>query len=235
MPALYGRSIAECCRRTPTVLYNLKNRIPCFSETFLSASRNLSAFLTNPSLVIWQGGLWLAADAPGCIFLLNGAFMWCIVYRARFVVLLSLVAVWSSHPAFALPATRYSTTFSKMRGNATPAVVRQKEGRRRKAEVPSSTVPTFASLRVSSPEVLSFERGGYAEVRYVSVRVMNNGRAEARQLDLSLQVGEGLAFPLKGPKKLPPKGSAVYTSSARFPAVFAPQAKVVARCATCRS
>lgn len=154
--------------------------------------------------------------------------------RVLTALVFSFVLVASSKLVTAAPREKPSTTFSTLHPRSTPAGRSRSQRVSRKGDTPQPPRTTLAALRVSSPEVLTFERAGYAEVRYVSVRVLNTGKGEGRQIDLSLQVGEGLAFPLKGPKRLPPKGSAVYTSSVRFPAEFASRARVVARCATCR-
>ena len=160
--------------------------------------------------------------------------MWNLGLLFRLVGLFSALVVAGPYSVAAAPRAERLTTFSTVQGRGAKHAGRATPGKSRKAEAAFSASPTFASLRTGSPEILTFERAGYAEVRYVSVRVLNTGKGEGRQIDLSLQVGDGLAFPLKGPKRLPPKGSAVYTSSVRFPAEFVARARVVARCATCR-
>lgn len=90
------------------------------------------------------------------------------------------------------------------------------------------------TLRAGVPSYVVSGRSAQREVRYVSVLVTNIGEVVAKDIVVSLPAAAGLAFPLRGPKKLPPRASAVYVSTIRVPAGVALRNHAVSTCSTCR-
>lgn len=90
------------------------------------------------------------------------------------------------------------------------------------------------TLRAGMPSYVVSGRSAQREVRYVSVQVANVGDVVAKDIVVSLPAAAGLAFPLRGPKKLAPRASAVYVSTIRVPAGVALRTHAVTTCSTCR-
>ncbi len=90
------------------------------------------------------------------------------------------------------------------------------------------------TLRAGVPSYVVSGRSAQREVRYVSVSVSNIGEVVAKDIVVSLPAAAGLAFPLRGPKKLAPRASAVYVSTIRVPAGVALRNHAVTTCSTCR-
>jgi hypothetical protein len=90
------------------------------------------------------------------------------------------------------------------------------------------------TLRAGVPSYVVGGRSAQREVRYVSVQVANIGGVVAKDIVVSLPAAAGLAFPLRGPKKLAPRASAVYVSTIRVPAGVALRTHAVTTCSTCR-
>lgn len=64
--------------------------------------------------------------------------------------------------------------------------------------------------------------------------VSNVGVVEARDIQVVIGGGNGLAFPMRGPKRLPPRGAAVFSSTQKFPVGIGLKSHATARCSTCR-
>jgi hypothetical protein len=106
---------------------------------------------------------------------------------------------------------------------------------RRKAPPPEPVKGReVTTLRAGVPSYVVSGRSAQREVRYVSVQVTNVGDLVAKDIVVSLPAAAGLAFPLRGPKKLPPRASAVYVSTIRVPAGVALRNHAVTTCSTCR-
>jgi hypothetical protein len=90
------------------------------------------------------------------------------------------------------------------------------------------------TLRAGVPSYVVSGRSAQREVRYVSVQVANVGDVVAKDIVVSLPAAAGLTFPLRGPKKLTPRASAVYVSTIRVPAGVALRTHAVTTCSTCR-
>jgi hypothetical protein len=92
----------------------------------------------------------------------------------------------------------------------------------------------LTTLRAGVPSYVLSGKGGQREVRYVSVQVTNIGDVTAKDIVVSLPAAQGLSFPLRGPKKLAPRGSAVYLSTVRVPSGVTLRSHAVTTCSTCR-
>jgi len=92
----------------------------------------------------------------------------------------------------------------------------------------------LTTLRAGVPSYVLSGKGGQREVRYVSVQVTNIGDVAAKDIVVSLPAAQGLSFPLRGPKKLAPRGSAVYLSTVRVPSGVTLRGHAVTTCSTCR-
>ena len=90
------------------------------------------------------------------------------------------------------------------------------------------------TLRSGVPSYVLSGKSGQQEVRYVSVQVTNIGDVAAKDVAVSLPAAQGLSFPLRGPKKLAPRGSAVYVSTVRVPSGVALRNHAMMTCSTCR-
>ena len=90
------------------------------------------------------------------------------------------------------------------------------------------------TLRAGVPSYVVSGRGGQREVRYVSVQVKNIGDIAAKDIVVSLPAAQGLTFPLRGPKKLAPRASAVYVSTVRVPSGVMLRGHTVITCSSCR-
>lgn len=94
--------------------------------------------------------------------------------------------------------------------------------------------PEVTTLRAGVPSYVLSGRSGQREVRYVSVQVTNVGAVAAKEIVVSLPAVQGITFPLRGPKKLAPRASAVYVSTVRVPPGVALRGHAVTTCSTCR-
>ena len=92
----------------------------------------------------------------------------------------------------------------------------------------------LTTLRAGVPSYVLSGRSGQREVRYVSVQVRNIGDIAAKDIVVSLPAAQGLSFPLRGPKKLAPRASAVYVSTVRVPSGVTLRGHAVTTCSTCR-
>lgn len=109
------------------------------------------------------------------------------------------------------------------------------EAGKRKAPPPEIVKgPNVTTLRAGVPSYVLSGRSAQREVRYVSVQVANIGDVVAKDIVVLLPAAAGLAFPLRGPKKLAPRASAVYVSTIRVPAGVALRNHAVTTCSTCR-
>lgn len=90
------------------------------------------------------------------------------------------------------------------------------------------------TLRAGVPSYVLSGRSGQREVRYVSVQVRNIGDITAKDIVVSLPAAQGLTFPLRGPKKLAPRASAVYVSTVRVASGVTLRGHAVTTCSTCR-
>lgn len=90
------------------------------------------------------------------------------------------------------------------------------------------------TLRAAVPSYVVAGKSGQREVRYVSVQVTNIGDVTAKDIVVSLPAAQGLSFPLRGPKKLAPRASAVYVSTVRVPSGVTLRGHAVTACSTCR-
>ena len=94
--------------------------------------------------------------------------------------------------------------------------------------------PRFATLRPSRPSYLMSGRAGHREVRYLSVKVSNVGDGDAKDVQVLIEGASGLAFPLRGPKRLAPHAHGIYVSTVRVPSGVALQPHAIVTCSTCR-
>ena len=99
---------------------------------------------------------------------------------------------------------------------------------------PSVPVREVTTLRAGVPSYVLSGRSGQREVRYVSVQVRNIGDIAAKDIVVSLPAAQGLSFPLRGPKKLGPRASAVYVSTVRVPSGVTLRGYAVIMCSSCR-
>ena len=106
---------------------------------------------------------------------------------------------------------------------------------KKKAPVePPIRAPQVTTLRAGVPSYVLSGRSGQREVRYVSVQVRNIGDITAKDIVVSLPAAQGLTFPLRGPKKLAPRASAVYVSTVRVPSGVMLRGHTVITCSSCR-
>jgi len=106
-----------------------------------------------------------------------------------------------------------------------------------KKKVPEQSpirAPEVTTLRAGVPSYVLSGRIGQREVRYVSVQVRNIGDTAAKDIVVSLPAAQGLSFPLRGPKKLAPRASAVYVSTVRVPSGVTLRGYAVIMCSSCR-
>ena len=94
--------------------------------------------------------------------------------------------------------------------------------------------PEVTTLRASAPSYVVSGRSGQQEVRYVSVEVRNIGDVAAKDIVVSLPAGQGLVFPLRGPKHLAPRASGVYVSTVRVPSGVTLRGHALIDCSSCR-
>jgi len=99
---------------------------------------------------------------------------------------------------------------------------------------PSIRAREVTTLRAGVPSYVLSGQSGQREVRYVSVQVRNIGDSEAKDIVVSLPAAQGLTFPLRGPKKLAPRASAVYVSTVRVSPGVTLRGHAVIMCSTCR-
>lgn len=90
------------------------------------------------------------------------------------------------------------------------------------------------TLRAGVPSYVVGGKSGQREVRYVSVPVTNIGDVAAKDIVVALPAAQGLAFPLRGPKKLGPRASAVYVSTVRVPSGIPLRGHALTACSNCR-
>lgn len=102
---------------------------------------------------------------------------------------------------------------------------------------PTPTVealPQLTRLRADVPLAVRGARRGQAVIQHISVRVKNVGQIAAQDVEVSVVYFGGLAYPLRGPKKLQPGQVALYTNTTNIPALGGAVPQIVPRCATCR-
>ncbi|MEN9845936.1 MAG: hypothetical protein RIS36_1083 [Pseudomonadota bacterium] len=90
------------------------------------------------------------------------------------------------------------------------------------------------TLRAGVPSYVAAGKSGQREVRYVSVPVTNIGDVAAKDIVVALPAAQGLSFPLRGPKKLAPRTSAVYVSTVRVPSGVTLRGHALTACSNCR-
>lgn len=105
--------------------------------------------------------------------------------------------------------------------------------RKAPAEEPSGR-RDVTTLRAGVPSYVLSGKSGEREVRYVSVQVTNIGDVPAKDIVVSLPAAQGLSFPLRGPKKLGPRATAVYVSTVRVPSGVTLRGHALTTCSTCR-
>jgi uncharacterized membrane protein len=102
------------------------------------------------------------------------------------------------------------------------------------AEEPVRHREVVTTLRAEVPSYVVSGKSGQREVRYVSVQVTNIGDVPAKDIVVSLPAAQGLSFPLRGPKKLAPRASAVYVSTVRVSSGVTLRGHALTTCSTCR-
>jgi hypothetical protein len=101
------------------------------------------------------------------------------------------------------------------------------------ASVAESAGPSTTRLRAQQPIIVQRAVRGGSELRHANVTVTNVGAATATGVQVHLEQPGGVAYALRGPKKLAPRERALYVLNSRV--VGGPGAwTVVAQCTTCR-
>lgn len=97
-------------------------------------------------------------------------------------------------------------------------------------EVASSVL---TRLRAQQPVLVQRNVPGGSELRHANVEVANVGSVAATGVQVHLEHAGGVAYALRGPKKLLPRERGIYTLNARV-AAGPGSWRVVARCSSCR-
>jgi len=103
----------------------------------------------------------------------------------------------------------------------------------RPTPTPDSAAFVLTRLRAGQPVIAQEVGRGARQVRHANVEVTNVGGAVASNIQVALEQPGGVAYPLRGPKKLQPRERAVYVLSSRGIAGSGSW-NVVMRCANCR-
>lgn len=98
------------------------------------------------------------------------------------------------------------------------------------AELPA---PSVTRLRAQQPIIVQRSVRGGSELRHANVTVTNVGAASATGIQVQLEQAGGVAYALRGPKKLAPRERGLYVLNSRVVG-GAGAWTVVAHCTTCR-
>jgi len=102
------------------------------------------------------------------------------------------------------------------------------------ATVEAHSPQTLTRLRAQQPILVKRAvRGGGVEVRHANVEVTNIGSVTASDVQVSLEQAGGVAYAMRGPKKLLARERALYVLNSRVIAGGGSW-QVVTRCSSCR-
>jgi hypothetical protein len=124
----------------------------------------------------------------------------------------------------------FATLFSFSSLTAPNAVA---SNRVRPTPTPDPAAFVLTRLRAGQPVIAQEVGRGARQVRHANVEVTNVGGAVASNIQVALEQPGGVAYPLRGPKKLQPRERAVYVLSSRGVAGSGSW-NVVMRCSNCR-
>jgi len=101
---------------------------------------------------------------------------------------------------------------------------------RRKA----TPVSVPARLSARAPHVVRTVRGGISEVRLLTVEISNVGSGIADGVMVRAKFADGTVIPLRGPRRMPPRSTAVFSSTGRQLVMSSRIPDVYTECGTCR-
>ncbi len=94
--------------------------------------------------------------------------------------------------------------------------------------------PELTRLRAGVPHyIVAASRRG-AEIKHLNVEVFNAGQHKATAVDVWMEVGAGLAFPLRGPRTLAAGQRGLYILRGGIPAPNGLRLRVLPDCTNCR-
>lgn len=96
-----------------------------------------------------------------------------------------------------------------------------------------ASVPQATRLRVGTPLVLYSRRRGHQTIEHLNVTVSNVGLAIATQVDVSAEFPDGIAYPLKGPRKIAPGQRCLYSLGGKKTVLRAQNPRIVTSCGSC--
>lgn len=103
----------------------------------------------------------------------------------------------------------------------------------RPTPTPDTSAFALTRLRAGQPVVAQEVGRGVRQIRHANVEVVNVGGVVANGIQIALEQSGGVAYPLRGPRKLQPRERAVYVLSSRGVAGSGSW-NVVLRCSNCR-
>jgi hypothetical protein len=110
----------------------------------------------------------------------------------------------------------------------------RKKGESAEVLIPGPRGAESTRLHAKAPSVVYVTKRGQTQIEHVNVEVTNVGNTAAVGVEVAAEWSGGIAYLLKGARRLGPRQRALYTLGTRRLLVSSGAPRIVARCGNCK-